>query len=80
MDIEFPQRSRYNMHEDAVVFPVLVDGAERYCKVYREHLQEKYGAAPTMDLTGVFEDNRYYIQGEVINLIKAGVQGTVLLN
>lgn len=80
MDIEFPQRARYSLNEDAVVFPVVVDGTERRCVVGREHLQEKYGAAAGMDMVGVLEDNRYYIEGEVIKRIKAGVQGTIMLN
>ncbi|HEY8608249.1 MAG TPA: DUF1488 family protein [Noviherbaspirillum sp.] len=80
MEIEFPNRSRYDLSDDAVVFPVLVDGAERRCKVFRAHLQERYGAAAAMDLVGVLEDNRFYIQGEVIARIKAGVQGTIMLH
>jgi len=80
MDIEFPQKSSYVFNQDAVAFPVLVDGAERRCLVSREHLQDHYGAGANMDIVGVFEDNRYYIQGKVIDRIKAGVQGTIVLN
>lgn len=79
MDVEFPHKSRYNLSQDAVEFPVVVDGAERRCVVHRGHLQEKYGAAAPMDMVGVLEDNRYYIEGEVIRLLKGGAQGTIVL-
>jgi hypothetical protein len=80
MEISFPlNRAAYDFDEDAVTFPVIIDGVHRLCLVRREYLQSQFGANDTSIIVPIFERKRYLIEQIAEDKIKAGVAGDIII-
>jgi len=81
MAVEFPLRSGYVIDNMAIGFPVIVDGLSRRALVSEETLQDHFGAKDIVGegLVHVFEQNREFFQNKVLELIKIGVNGDLII-
>jgi hypothetical protein len=80
MHISFPPNTAaFDFGEDAVTFPVIIDGVHRLCLVKLEYLQSQFGANDTSVIVPMFEKRRHLIEKLVKAKIKAGVAGDIVI-
>ena len=79
MNIQFLPNSMFDPITMSVCFNAIADGKRRRIVVSQETLQDHFSSNNNPNLVAIFEANRQIIQKKAVQIIKAGIEGDVII-
>ncbi|MFP1937014.1 DUF1488 domain-containing protein [Lonsdalea quercina] len=67
--IQFPDREEWDENEQAIRFPVQVNGFQRECVLRAESIQQRFGGANRKEWLSLFLSNRWDLEEEFESMI-----------
>lgn len=70
--IHFPEREEWDKSQQAIIFPVLVNGMRMTCAITGQQLEKRFGSGTPEQWLSAFKNHRWDIEDEAEQNISDG--------